>query len=54
MTAKRICAWCGKFLGFKEVASVPGFISCEPISHGLCKKCQGKIEKEMTEIRVVK
>jgi len=39
-----ICAWCGKFIRFKDV---PGDTPPRlPISHGICAECKEKLEAE--------
>ena len=37
MKLKRICAWCGKFLGWKDCEIPPN--STDRITHGICKAC---------------
>lgn len=43
-----ICAWCGKFIRFKDS---PGDTPPkDPISHGICPECKRKLEDETEEI----
>ena len=50
MVIKRICAWCGRYLGFKECqCSGPTSIE-EPVSHSICPEC---LEKALAEIDLV-
>ena len=40
-----ICAWCGKFIRFKDA---PGDkLPKIPISHGTCPECKEELETEM-------
>lgn len=44
---RRVCAWCGKFLGYAS------FLSDSPGtgSHGICKLCFKKQEEELRKIQ---
>jgi hypothetical protein len=43
-----ICAWCGKFIRFKDA---PGDDAPKlPISHGICPDCKEKLEAEIGSI----
>ena len=41
MFLKIVCAWCGRFMGTKEVDHAP-----LPISHSICCECKRKLEEE--------
>ena len=41
MKAKRLCAWCGKFLGWGETQDGSP-------THGICDECAKKMEDEET------
>jgi hypothetical protein len=43
--ARRICATCGKFLGYKDVAPMPGIT--DPVTHGMCEECEAKAYREL-------
>ena len=48
MHVKRICAYCGKYLGSKEVAN-----TANPklnITHGICPECFQKIMCDLEEV----
>jgi len=36
---KRVCAWCGKTLGYRKGGKVGD------ITHGICKSCVRRLEK---------
>jgi len=38
---KRVCAWCGKLLGYKS-----GFPKGSPPTHGICPECRQKLREE--------
>jgi len=37
---KRVCAWCGECMGYKEGDGIP-----EQITHGICQTCKDKMVK---------
>ena len=40
-----ICAWCGKFIRFKDA---PGDEPPKkPVSHGICKDCKRKLDADL-------
>jgi hypothetical protein len=39
-----VCAWCGRFMGIKEVEN-----ATLPISHSICCKCKEKLLAEADE-----
>ena len=47
MVIKRICSWCGRYLGSKECQCPPHQSIEEPISHSICPEC---FEKALAEI----
>jgi len=56
MTYEVRCAWCGKFIGFKErpdnrltMAMESGECS---VSHGICQTCKEKVLKDIRESEV--
>ena len=50
MVIKRVCAWCGSFLGSKECESSTHQSIEEPISHSICPEC---LEKTLAEIESI-
>ncbi len=44
MKLKRICAWCGKCLGWRECELPPN--STGRITHGICKPCSEALIKQ--------
>lgn len=43
-----ICAWCGKFLEFKDIpGEKPPSL---PVSHGICPACKDKLYEEINNI----
>ena len=47
MVIKRICAWCGRYLGSKECQCSPHQSIEEPVTHSICPEC---LEKALDEI----
>jgi len=53
----RICAWCGKFMGFRKM-SIRYFLMNVLtlnwrglLTHGICKDCRIRLEAEIKESR---
>lgn len=44
-----ICAWCDKFIGFKDAQTDTP--PKNPISHGMCADCRDKLEEEISNIK---
>ena len=44
MYLKVVCAWCGNFLGIKQVEN-----ATLPVSHSICCKCKEKLLAESEE-----
>jgi hypothetical protein len=50
MVIKRVCAWCGISLGYKECENLPHKPIEELVSHSICPKC---FEKTLAEIKSI-
>jgi hypothetical protein len=48
MYLKVICAWCGRFMGVKEVENTDKPIL--PITHSICPECRQKLEEEAEQL----
>lgn len=46
MYLKVICAWCGKYIGTKEVFGTTDEPTL-PVTHCICPKCKAKLEEEI-------
>lgn len=44
MLIRRVCAWCGRTIGFKEITSEEGK---ELITHTICPDCKKKVETQI-------
>ena len=44
-----ICAWCGKYIRFKDANSDRP--PKNPISHSICAECKDKLEEELTHLK---
>lgn len=46
MLIRRICAWCGKTEGFKEVACINNDGKA-PVTHTICPDCKKEVENQI-------
>ena len=51
MLIRIVCAWCGRFIGFKEDENPNSVNNEERISHGICKECRDKALSEIDSIQ---